>query len=274
VRVESQQDQMAITVADTGCGIGPEHLPRVFEPFFTTKANGTQRIERQMESPSPLVLDQVAICSRYVSCSELGGDLCDYVAIDSDRVALLIADVMGHGVSAAMLTGVVKSAFRAAEADRYAPIAVVERLRSSMGAFGPERFVTLIAGVMAIREGRLQYVNAGHPAGLLRVEDGGLVRLASTGPLISPALPGCTWEERSVPLGPGDLLLLYTDGVSDALASGEDSGEEPILAAARQHARGGAPLLDAILSRVRERIHGRPQADDLTLLTATLRRRQ
>ncbi len=224
---------------------------------------------------SDVVLDQVAICSRYVSCSELGGDLCDYVAIDSERVALLVADVMGHGVSAAMLTGVVKSAFRAAEADDYEPSAVVERLRRSMAAFGPERFVTLIAGVVDLREGCLQFVNAGHPSGLLRAEqDGELVRLASTGPLISPALPACTWEQRSVPVRPGTLLLLYTDGISDALSSGEDSGEEPILAAARQHPRGGAPLLDAILSRVRERIHGRPQADDLTLLTATILRRR
>jgi len=230
--------------------------------------------QRGLLPVADLVLDEVAICSRYVSCSELGGDLCDYVAIDSERVALLVADVMGHGASAAMLTGVVKSAFRAAAADGYEPIAVVERLRSSMAAFGPERFVTLIAGVVAVREGCLRYINAGHPAGLLCAADGGLVRLASTGPLISPALPACTWEQRSVPLGPGDLLLLYTDGVSDALASGEDSGEVPILAAARQHARGGAPLLDAILSRVRERIHGRPQTDDLTLLTATMLRRQ
>ena len=175
---------------------------------------------------------------------------------------------------AAMLTGVVKSAFRAAEADGYEPSAVVERLRSSMAAFGPERFVTLIAGVLDIGEGCLRFVNAGHPSGLLRAEGGELLRLASTGPLISPALPGCKWEQRSVPVGPGALLLLYTDGIADALSSGEDSGEEPILAATRQHPRGGAPLLDTILSRVRERIHGRPQTDDLTLLTATMLRRR
>jgi sigma-B regulation protein RsbU (phosphoserine phosphatase) len=218
--------------------------------------------------------DQLCICARYASCSELGGDLCDYVTIDPRRVALLVADVMGHGVSAAMLTGVVKSAFRAAHADGYEPIAVLERLRSSMAAFGAERFVTLIAAVLATEEGRLDYVNAGHPAGLLRSTDGQLVRLASTGPLVSPALPGSAWEQRSVHMSPGDLLLLYTDGVSEALAIADDSGEEAILAAVRQHADGGAPLLDSILSRVRERLAGRPQTDDLTLLTATMLRRR
>ena len=78
-------------------------------------------------------------------------------------MALLVADVMGHGVSAAMLTGVVKSAFRASDAHGYEPLAVVERLWNNMAAFGPEKFVTLIAAVLSIEEGRLRYVNAGHP---------------------------------------------------------------------------------------------------------------
>jgi sigma-B regulation protein RsbU (phosphoserine phosphatase) len=221
---------------------------------------------------SDMVIDQLAISYRYVSCTELGGDLCDYVSIGSGRVALLVADVMGHGVSAAMLTGVVKSAFRASNRDGYEPLAVVRRLSHNMMAFGPERFVTLIAAVAATDEGRLHYVNAGHPAGLLFTKQRELTRLASTGPLVSPALPKCTWEQRSVPLGPGDSLLFYTDGVSDPLAGDDDLGEEAILAATQEHPEGGAPLLDSILRRVRERFGGRPQPDDVTLLTATMLR--
>ena len=165
---------------------------------------------------------------------------------------------MGHGVSAAMLTGVVKSAFRAAEADGYEPSAVVERLRRSMAAFGPERFVTLIAGVVALQEGCLQFVNAGHPSGLLRAEDGELVRLASTGPLISPALPACKWEQRSVPVGPAlSFFSTPTESRTRSRAGrirrGANPGGDPAASPWR------CALLDAILSRVRERIHGRPQ---------------
>ena len=214
--------------------------------------------------------DQVAICCRYVSCSELGGDLCDYVSISSGRVALLIADVMGHGVSAAMLTGVVKSAFRTSSADGYEPAAVVGRLRNNMAAFGPERFVTLIAAILSADEERLVYVNAGHPPGLLCNAEGGRVWLSGTGPLISTALPACTWEQRSVPMVMGDRLLLYTDGVSDALMGEDDLGEEAISSATEQYVDGGAPLLDELLTRVRARFGGRPQPDDLTLLTAKL----
>ena len=224
--------------------------------------------------PAEMVIDRLAICSRYVSCSELGGDLFDYVSIGSGKVALLVADVMGHGVSAAMLTGVVKSAFRASDAHGYEPLAVVDRLWNNMTAFGPEKFVTLIAAVLSIEEGRLHYVNAGHPAGLLRTKTQGLVRLASTGPLVSPAFRSCKWEEQSVSVGAGDLLLLYTDGVADALAREDDSGEESLLSAIQQHAGGGAPLLESILARARERFGGRPQPDDWTLLTATVLQRK
>jgi sigma-B regulation protein RsbU (phosphoserine phosphatase) len=236
---------------------------------------GDARAFQQRLLPLPnIVIDQLSICCRYVSCSELGGDLCDYVSIGSGRVALLIADVMGHGVSAAMLTGVVKSAFRASSAEGYEPVAVVQRLRSDLAAFGPERFVTLIAGVLSVPDGCLQYVNAGHPPGLLCSAERGVVRLTSTGPLISPALPTCTWEQLDAPLAPDDLLLFYTDGVADSLASEDDFGEAALLAAIQQHPDGGAPLLESILARVRERFGGRPQPDDLTLLAATVLRGQ
>jgi sigma-B regulation protein RsbU (phosphoserine phosphatase) len=211
---------------------------------------------------------RLAICCRYVPCSELGGDLYDYTTIGSGRAALIVADVMGHGVSAAMLTGVVKSAFRASDADGYRPAAVVQRVRSNLSAFGPERFVTLFAAVLEADGDRLHYVNAGHPAGLLWSRDGKIERLTGTGPLVSPALPRCTWEERSVSMVAGDQLLLYTDGISDTLAGDEDLGEEAMIASIEKHAEGGVQLLDALLSHVRERLAGRPQADDLTLLTA------
>jgi sigma-B regulation protein RsbU (phosphoserine phosphatase) len=166
-----------------------------------------------------------------------------------------------------MLTGVVKSAFRASDADEYEPAAVVQRVRGNLSAFGPERFVTLIAAVVA-GDGELRYVNAGHPAGLLWRAGGAIQRLPSTGPLVSPALPPCTWEQLNVSMAPGDQLLLYTDGISDTLAGDQDGGDEQIAAAIAKHPEGGVPLLDALLSQVRARLAGRPQTDDLTLLTA------
>jgi serine phosphatase RsbU (regulator of sigma subunit) len=210
----------------------------------------------------------LAIHCRYLPCWEIGGDLYDYASAGAGRTAIIVADVVGHSVSGAMLTGIVKSAFRACDVDRYEPVAVVQRVRSSLAAFGPERFVTLIAAVLAADEGCLHYVNAGHPAGLLWNGDGRLERLTSTGPLVSAAIPACEWEQLDVPLAVGERLLVYTDGVSDTLASDLAAGEDRIISLVEEHAEGGPPLLDAILTQVKSRLGGRRQPDDVTLLTA------
>ena len=241
-----------------------------------------ERLERELAEarafqqgllPLPdMMIDRLAVSCRYVSCAELGGDLCDYVSIGPGRVALLVADVMGHGVSAAMLTGVVKSAFRASSPDGYEPRAVVHRLWHNMDAFGSERFVTMIAAVVSLEEGRVDYVNAGHPAGMIVSRGRGVSHLPSTGPLVSPAFREGTWQQRSVAFNPGDLLFLYTDGISDALAGPDDCGEESVVQLVQQHANDGdGHLLDSVLARVREQFGGLPQPDDLTLLSATLR---
>jgi phosphoserine phosphatase RsbU/P len=242
-----------------------------------------QRLERELDAArtfqqgllpdAEAVAGGVRISCRHTPSSELGGDLYDYAPDRSGGTALLIADVAGHGAAAAMLTAVVKSAFRASEPDGYDPLAVTERVRRSVAAFGEERFVTLIAMQISRRtpghEGMLSFVNAGHPPGLLWNAGGRLERLAATGLLISPALPYLGWNRVTVPFAPGDHVLLYTDGATDALFR-EMDGESRIRATIAQHVAGGPGLLDAILADIGcHRPHRAPE-DDITLVTATL----
>jgi sigma-B regulation protein RsbU (phosphoserine phosphatase) len=240
-----------------------------------------ERLERELGEarafqhgllPLPdMTIDRLTVSCRYVSCAELGGDLCDYVSIGAGRVALLVADVMGHGVSAAMLTGVVKSAFRASSPDGYEPRAIVHRLWNNMNAFGSERFVTMIAAVVSLDDRRVDYVNAGHPPGLIVAGSRHVAQLASTGPLVSPAFRHSRWEQRSVTFNPGDLLFLYTDGFSDALAGPDDDGGEVIVRLLQQHSNRDGPVVDSVLGRVRDQFGGLPQPDDVTVLSATMR---
>jgi len=216
------------------------------------------------------IVNQVAICCRYGPCSGLGGDLYDYAAVNSGHTALLVADVSGHGVSAAMLTGVVKSAFHAARADEYEPLAVVHRVWNGLAAFGPERFVTLFAALVAPEDGRMRYVNAGHPGSLLWGDARDPAWLASTGPLISAVLPSSRWEVETVPIQPSDRVLMYTDGVSDVMSNADGCAQNQLETAIARNPHGGAPLLDSILGDVHQRLAGRPQPDDVTLLTASV----
>ena len=216
------------------------------------------------------LVNRVAVCCRYTPCSALGGDLYDYAATTAGRTALLIADVSGHGVSAAMLTGIVKSAFHASHVDGFEPSAVVQRVSMGLAAFSPDRFVTLIAAVISPADLQLRYVNAGHPPIALWGPTREPLWLESTGPLVSPALTGSRWDAPVVPMGEGDHLLLYTDGVSETLADEDGRAEQRLTATIARAANGGASLLDAILADVHHELAGRPQPDDLTLMTATL----
>jgi serine phosphatase RsbU (regulator of sigma subunit) len=146
---------------------------------------------------------------------------------------------------------------------------VTERVRAGVAPFGFERFVTLIAARISPAEGRLLYVNAGHPPGFLWNGRGRQDRLPGTGPLLSPALSDVRWECASLPVGPGDHLLLYTDGVTDALYQ-DDDGESHLRAAIAHHRSAGAALLDAILAEIDRRGTGDPPQDDMTLVTASV----
>ena len=186
------------------------------------------------------------------------------------QTALLIADVSGHGVSAAMLTGIVKSAFHASHVDGFEPLAVVQRVSMGLAAFSPDRFVTLIAALISPEEHRLRYVNAGHPPIVLWGNAREPRWFESTGPLVSPALVAPTWDAAVVPMHDGDHLLLYTDGVWEALADEDGRAEERLSGAIERVPEGGGRLLDTILADVHHELASQLQADDLTLLTASV----
>jgi phosphoserine phosphatase RsbU/P len=233
-----------------------------------TEMDEARAFQQSLLPDREAILNRLAISCRYAPCSDLGGDLCDYAAADSGRTALLIADVSGHGVSAAMLTGIVKSAFHASHVDGFDPLAVVERVWAGLAAFSADRFVTLVAALIAPDDRQLRYVNAGHPSIAMWGRTRKPVWMESTGPFVSPILSAPKWEAPVVAIEEGDQLLLYTDGVSDVLADADGCAEARFTDTIERTSEGGASLLDAILADVRHDLSGQPQADDFTLLTA------
>jgi sigma-B regulation protein RsbU (phosphoserine phosphatase) len=225
--------------------------------------------QRSLLPPPEAVLNRVAISCRYTPCLDVGGDLYDYAAARPGQTALLIADVSGHGVSAAMLTGIVKSAFHASHVDGFEPAGVVERVASGLAAFSPERFVTLIAALIAPDAGTLRYVNAGHPRMALWGRSREPQWMDTTGPLVSPALfGGCTWDVARVAIEPGDQLLMYTDGVSEVIADADGRADARFGRTIACAVDSGPSILDAILAEVQNDLWDLPQPDDVTLLTA------
>lgn len=210
----------------------------------------------------------LSLAVRYIPSAELGGDFYDYAAAGPTEATLLIADAAGHGISAAMLTGVVKATFDASRVDRYEPRAIVRRIAEGLRGFESQRFVTAACLRIDSTRGVLEYVNAGHPAGAVWSASRGLVRLESTGTLICSAFPDAAWDQATMAVSAGTHVLLFTDGISERPASGEMFGEQRIVDECLRRPDGGAALLDAILEAVTRFSAGCAATDDQTLLTA------
>jgi sigma-B regulation protein RsbU (phosphoserine phosphatase) len=208
----------------------------------------------------------IRIFARCVPCSELAGDFYDYAAAGADEAALLVADVSGHGASAAMLTGIVKSAFHSSSAEGYDPASIVERVAGGIRAFGNLHFITLICA--RIGKGRIEFVNAGHPPGILLNSKTSPTLLEATGPLISPAFSGVSWESSTMPVQKNARLVLFTDGVVEAESESGEYGLERLIRHVTRNLVPGDMLLDGILNDVSQFVAGRPTHDDVTLVTA------
>jgi sigma-B regulation protein RsbU (phosphoserine phosphatase) len=179
-----------------------------------------------------------------------------------------VADVSGHGASAAMLTGVVKSAFRSATSDAYEPRSVVERVADGVRAFRPHHFISLIC--VRVQNWTLDYVNAGHPPGILSSVTAPPAFLEATGPIISPALP-CSWEQRTMDVNRGsDRLVLFTDAIIEAESDSGEYGIDRLVEEVGKRPVEGNALSEQVLESVREFAVGRPIKDDLTLVIADL----
>jgi serine phosphatase RsbU (regulator of sigma subunit) len=149
--------------------------------------------------------------------AQVGGDFYDVFPLPDGQVALLMADVSGKGLHAATQTAMIKYMLRAYAAEEPAPASVLERVNRGVCAYlDPDRFITAFYAVLCPDTGQLQYGNAGHDSPILSLrEHGYCTALDITGPALGLD-PTITYFTRSLTLAPGDLLLLYTDGITNA----------------------------------------------------------
>jgi sigma-B regulation protein RsbU (phosphoserine phosphatase) len=233
----------------------------------------TQRMERELEQarafqqsllpPDEAEIGGLAVRARYLPLDELCGDFYDYAPVGDDGVAFLVADVSNHGASAAMLTGMIKSAFRSCVDSACPPSTVVARIAQTLASFDTHHFVTLFVG--RIVGDTLEYVSAGHPEMILSYEApplGGSSLLTATGPAVHPDLPRTHRVARTDFERGRSRLLLFTDGITEARGEGGRYGLDRLVESA-----GTGGDLDRVLTDVRAFAGGRPLTDDITLLS-------
>jgi sigma-B regulation protein RsbU (phosphoserine phosphatase) len=202
---------------------------------------------------------------------ETSGDFYDFIPLSNGRLAFLVADVVDKGAGAAMVMALTRTLIRT-YASRYS--AQPERLlqtvnRRALADVDESLFVTLFYAILDPASGMLTYVNAGHhPPYLFRAEDPGHFEMLSRTGIPLGLFQDRTWEQASVRLEPGDLLVAYTDGIPDA-QNGEGAffGEHRLLTCARSNRGGGAgDYLEGILTCVEAFAKEAPQHDDIALL--------
>lgn len=222
----------------------------------------------------PREIPQLAGCeiaAAWQPAQEVGGDYFDVIKFDEHRVALCIADVMGKGLPAALLMANVQAAVRSLASIELQPHELCAQLnRLICRNVEAGRFVTFFYGLLDTQAKKLTYANAGHNTPLLVRRDGSSLSL-SEGGLLLGLLTETEFTDGEVELQPGDRLLLYTDGVTDAAdAQDEEFGEErlsQLLLASRGLSAGA--LQQAISAAVSEYSHG-IAADDTTMIVAAI----
>jgi len=231
-----------------------------------------QEIQGRLLAPKVNV-KYVEIATRYVPVAWVAGDFYDFLAPDETGIGILVADVSGHGVSAALAASMVKVAVRAQTDHAADPAAVLKGMNEILVGNLDVQYVTAAYLYLDFAARELRYSGAGHPALLVWHAAERRAEAVEENGLILGVFPEAEFTTRRMRLQSGDRCLLYTDGVTEAPnAAGEEFGSERLLEFVRDNANlTPEKFCDALLARVDAwcgRRPGQEPADDLTLLLA------
>jgi len=226
-------------------------------------------IQQSFLPERPPKIKGVELAALNLPAREVGGDFYDFIPISKDKWGLVIADVSGKGVPAALFMALSRTLVRAnvagnarpSEAIRRAGNLIAEDDRSSM-------FVTLFYSVLDSKKKTLTYVNAGHnPPLMFRRDTGDIVLLEAKGIALG-VMPNMELEEKEITLREGDIVVLYTDGVTEAINDKEEQfGQERLISIAEKNRNlPASELVKRIRQEVTEFSQRQPQFDDLTLM--------
>ena len=229
-----------------------------------------QQAREIQQSLLPKQIPQVAgfeIDGAWEPAQAVGGDYFDVIRLSETKLGICIADVVGKGVSAALLMANVQASVRAFAADSLSPAQLCSRVNSVLcSSIAPGKFVTLFYGVLDAASRTFHYTNAGHLLPLLVRANREAQALENDGAVLG-VFPGWTYQDSSLQLAPGDRLLLFTDGITEAgLPDGEEFGERHLVECVQKDAAQSASELKSSLLVEVKRFCASQLRDDATLI--------
>lgn len=208
------------------------------------------------------------LAARWRTARQVGGDFYDVMELPDGHIGLFIADVADKGVPAALFMALTRTLVRAAVAENQSPAKALRRVNDLLIPDTQQgMFVTAVYAVLDPKSGELVYANAGHNPPLWLTEDGKVERLTRTGMALG-VVEGTKMEERKLKLKPGAVLLLYTDGLSEAFSASGDFFEEKRIITALQAGKekSAERILQGVEVDLDKFVGEEAQSDDLTML--------
>jgi PAS domain S-box-containing protein len=230
----------------------------------------TARILQTALLGDPAKISGIEFSLAYRSITEsavVGGDFYDLFETDHDHVAVLLGDVSGHGLSKATIAALAKHTMEAYLFEGEMPMQVLDRTNRVVARLTDDStFITAVVAVLDRASGTFEYCNAAQPDPLLLRRDGSVEKLAARSQLLG-AFPSATFESACIDLAPGDVVLLYTDGVTEARgAGGTFFGDERLATLLARSARVSVRhLADHIMKAVQDFATG-SLSDDVAIL--------
>jgi sigma-B regulation protein RsbU (phosphoserine phosphatase) len=232
--------------------------------------DAAHRVQSHLVPPPHFQIGCLEVAGRCIQRGPVGGDVLDVQLLSGDRVAILVADLSGHDIAAALHTAMLRAiVWREAEQAK-TPGEALARLNEQLCRDLPGgHFATAFFGWFDPHTNRLCYASAGHPSAILKPPTGSVRELRSTGPVLG-VIPDLSDFDASVEVAAGSRLLVMTDGLTETLGPGGKLWGTCELRALLEAEHGAAPsqLVDELLGRAAAFRRGQPQLDDVTVLVA------
>ena len=225
-----------------------------------------RQVQLELLPPSDPKLEGFDISAYNFPTEEVSGDYYDWVAIYEDQIGLVIADVSGKGIPAALLMAFLRASLRAATHIGYAPQISMAKVNYLLWeSIERNQYVTAFYGILDATNKTLSYTNAGHNPPLL-LDVGGNASFLERGGVPLGMFRGTRYHEYFLTMSPGDLLMLYTDGVTEAMnPNGEEFGRDRLAQAVKAlTAHSAQEIIARVQKEVIEWTAGRGATDDIT----------
>lgn len=208
------------------------------------------------------------IAGRTIPAQTVGGDYFDFIPVDDHRIAICLGDVSGKGLPASLLMANLQATLRGQTLLNVSPKeCLIRSNRLLFQSTSPEKFATLFYGILDVQQHVIRYSNAGHDHPFVLRRDHGPLRL-SEGGIPLAMMNDFPYEEGQVTLSPGDVVVLYSDGITEAMNAAEEQFSEARVAAVLLKHQLEPPdvLIEQLTREVKAHADKTPQSDDMTVV--------